>query len=226
MADKEKRSVSRVGRSKAVAKASYDSMSRIYDWLAGSSEWKYIQAGINQLAASPGERILEIGFGTGKSLVELARAVGESGAIEGVDISPGMLTVAEERVARAGLERRVKLQIGDGSALPYENGCFDAVFMSFTLELFDTPEIPVVLAECARVLVTGGRIVIVAMQMSAKRSIMLRLYEWAHANFERFVDCRPIYVEEEITGAGFAIQDVIRLRMWGLPVSSVLAHAH
>jgi len=223
MADGKERSVSRVRRSKAAARATYDSMSRIYDWLAGSSEWKFIQAGIDQLAAAPGESILEIGFGTGKSLIELAQGVGETGAVEGIDLSPGMLAIARGRVGKAGLGRRVKLQVGDGAALPYDDDSFDAVFMSFTLELFDTPEIPCVLAECSRVIRSGGRIVVVAMQISADRGLMLRLYEWAHNTFERFVDCRPIYLEQAIHSAGFEVQDILKLRMWGLPVSSVLA---
>jgi len=215
--------VSRVVRSKDQARASYDSMSRIYDWLAGSSEWKFIARGIGQLAARPGECILEIGFGTGKSLLELARAVGPRGSVEGIDISPGMLSVAAARVADAGLGEGVQLQVGDGAALPYEDGRFDAVFMSFTLELFDTPEMPVVLAECRRVLRPGGRLGVVSMQMDDRRSLMTRLYAWAHEHYERFVDCRPIHVEPTIRSAGFEVLDVIHMRMWGLPVSSVLA---
>jgi ubiquinone/menaquinone biosynthesis C-methylase UbiE len=225
MADHEGRPVSRVRRSKQAAQASYDSMSSIYDWLAGSSEWKFIQVGLDQLGAAPGERILEVGFGTGKSLVRLAQAVGEGGNVEGIDLSPGMLAVAGERLDQARLSGRVKLQVGDGAALPYEDGRFTAVFMSFTLELFDTPEIPVVLAECRRVLRPGGRLGVVAMQMTSDRSPMIRLYQWAHTRFERFVDCRPIYLEREIRSAGFEVQDVIEMRMWGLPVSSLLARA-
>jgi ubiquinone/menaquinone biosynthesis C-methylase UbiE len=225
MTEEHERKISRVMRSKQEARASYDSMSGIYDWLAGSSEWKFVQVGLGQLAAGSGENILEIGFGTGKSLVEVGKAVGESGSVEGIDISPGMLALAEGRLERAGLSDRVKLQVGDGAALPYDDMRFDALFMSFTLELFDTPEIPAVLTECRRVLRPGGRLGVVAMQMSGDQNLMLRLYEWAHERFERFVDCRPIYLEREIRSAGFEVQDVIKMRMWGLPVSSVLARS-
>ena len=69
-------------------------MSRWYDLLAGSSEDKYRRMGLDLLKAKPGETILEIGCGTGSSLVDLADAVGQDGTILGMDISNGMLAQA------------------------------------------------------------------------------------------------------------------------------------
>ncbi len=57
--------------------------------------------------------------------------------------------------------------------MPFETGSLDAVFSSFTLELFDTPDIPVVLGECRRALRDGGRLCVVAMSKQGKLALML-----------------------------------------------------
>ncbi len=111
-----------------------------------------------------GERILEIGFGTGQSLVPLAEAVGEKGKVYGVDLSSRMLDVANARARRAGLDRRVEPRSGDAIQFPFGADSFDAIFASFVLELFATPEIPCVAAECHRVVKGGGRICVLSLQ--------------------------------------------------------------
>ena len=215
--------ISRVTRSKAEAKAAYDRMSRWYDLFSRRSEKKYTEMGLERLAAKEGETILEIGFGTGHSLVELANNVGDSGRIYGIDLSSGMGIISRKRIKRAGFSERVCLSLGDAFRLPFKAESFDAIFMSFTLELFDTPEISVVLLECKRVLLDDGRICIVAMSKRDDDGLMVRLYEWAHETFPAYADCRPIYVGKELTDAGFEISDIAQETMWGLPVEVVLA---
>ena len=215
--------ISRVNRTKDQARAAYNRISKWYDILAGASERRFIDAGLQSLAVAEGETALEIGFGTGHAIVTLAQSVGSTGQVCGIDISDEMLKITQEKVERAGLAKRVALRRGDATQLPFEASFFDAVFMSFTLELFDTPDIPRVLGECCRVLRAEGRLCVVAMAMEEHPDLMLRLYEWAHEKLPQYVDCRPIFVMQEIANAGFPVADAVRMPMWGLPVEIVLA---
>jgi len=215
--------ISRVNRTRKEAKAAYNRLSKWYDLLARRTEKKYTDMGLEKLAAKEGEVILEIGFGTGHALVELARSVGPWGRVYGIDISSGMAAVARRRFRKAEVWQRVGLVIGDAFSLPFKAQSLDAIFMSFTLELFDTPEIEVVLIECRRVLREEGRICVVAMSKRGESNIMVRLYEWAHEKFPAYIDCRPIFAGKAITDAGFEISEIAHASMWGIPVEVVLA---
>jgi demethylmenaquinone methyltransferase/2-methoxy-6-polyprenyl-1,4-benzoquinol methylase len=215
--------VSRVTRPKSMARAFYNRMSSWYDLVAGSSESKYRNIGLSKLDIKQGEKVLEIGCGTGQCIVTMAECVGESGQVYGIDISDQMLKVACERVNRNDLSERVSLMCCDGVDLLFESGYFDAVFMSFTLELFDTPEIATVLRECRRVLNRDGRICVVAMSKRRHSTLAVRIYEWAHERFPNIIDCRPIYVRESLERNGYQIIEAEEMCIWGLPLEIVLA---
>jgi len=202
-------------------RTNYDRMSRFYDLFAVTSERRFTGVGLQMLAAQAGENVLEIGFGTGHSLVALAQAVGGFGKVTGIDISKGMLRVTQSRLNQSGLAEQIDLRLGDAASLPFNSAGFEAVFMSFTLELFDLPEIPIVLKECRRVLRPGGRIGVVALAKKDKAAV--RIYEWAHAKFPDFIDCRPIYVHFVLEKAGFHISERAERIMWGLPVQIMVA---
>jgi demethylmenaquinone methyltransferase/2-methoxy-6-polyprenyl-1,4-benzoquinol methylase len=216
------RGIARVTRTKAQAKASYDKMSRFYDLFSGAYEQKYKNLALDRLNITTGETVLEIGFGTGQCLERMARSVGESGRVCGIDISSGMLAVSRRRLQKTSFFGWVELTCSDALKNPYADNKFDAVFMSFTLELFDEPEIPEVLFEVRRVLKPGGRVGVLGMSKEGKYSLLLKLYEWLHQELPTIIDCRPIYVEEVIKNAGFAISYKECLNLMGLPAEIVL----
>lgn len=197
----------------------YDRMSRWYDLFAGS-EKKFTETGLQILGVKAGERVLEIGFGTGASLVMFARQAGNSGLVVGVELSPGMIQVARKRIQAKSQERSAQIIRGDGTLLPFAPNSFDALFLSFTLELFCDSEIPVVLEGCHRVLKREGRLGVVSL---AKRDMLAcRLYEWGHEHWPVMLDCHPIELLKSLEAGGFRIQAAKLHTMWGLPVEIAL----
>ena len=114
--------IQRVFQSKAETKAFYDKISHVYDLLAEHSEGPVRRAGLEKLDARPGEKVLEIGFGTGHCLVSLAQSVGPTGKVYGLDLSEGMLDVARDNLHKAGLADRVELTCGDAVQLALPAG--------------------------------------------------------------------------------------------------------
>ena len=216
------RPVQRVTRSKLEARQLYDRLSRWYDLVEGRWERRVVGQGIALFAPRSGEHVLEIGPGTGWALIRRAEGVGPTGLVSGLDLSPRMLEVARRRALKAGLEGQIELRLGDASRLPYPDSSFDGAFMSFALELVDTPDIPVVLSEVRRILRPSGRFVLVALS-NERDSPSRRLYEWGHEHFPRLLDCRPIDVEGSIRASGLEIERALLESIEGLPVELVLA---
>jgi len=217
-----KNDVLRVFQTKKETRAFYDKISAFYDFLAERSEGPIRAIGLEHLAAQTGHAVLEIGYGTGGALVELATTVGPSGRVIGVDLSRGMAGQTRARLGKRLPEAPVQLVCGDAEQLPLRHDSIDGIFMSFTLELFDTPAIPVVLAECRRVLRQGGRIAIVSLSKDAPPGLALDVFQWTHEHFPSLLDCRPIYAQQMLEAAGFEIITVRQESMW-VPVDIVIA---
>lgn len=131
--------------------AMFDQVARRYDLtntvLTGGLDRLWRRSTRQALRLAPGERCLDLAAGTAVSSVELARSGAE---VVAGDFSLGML--------RAGAHRGIPMVAGDGMALPFADGSFDAVTISFGLR--NVAEPAVALAELARVTRPGGRLVV------------------------------------------------------------------
>jgi demethylmenaquinone methyltransferase/2-methoxy-6-polyprenyl-1,4-benzoquinol methylase len=175
------------------------------------------------LSIGQGEIVLEIGFGTGHCLKRIAELIGQKGKAYGIDISSGMTGITRRRLEKAELVDRVELHCGDAVSLPFDDNIFSAAFMSFTLELFETAETPKVLKEIKRVLKPEGRLGVVSLSKENGESIFLRLYEWLHNKWPKYIDCRPIYLEQSLVDAGYQIKSKEKIKLFRLPGEIVVA---
>jgi SAM-dependent methyltransferase len=101
-----------------------------------------------------GEKVLDVGCGTGVLAREALRRVGEEGQVVGLDLNEGMLAVA----ARA--EPNIDWRRGDAASLPFEDASFDVVVSQFALMYF--PDRGASLREMWRALAPGGRLAVAA----------------------------------------------------------------
>ena len=124
-------------------------------------------------ALRPGERLLDVGCGTGIIANQAARRVGPKGRVVGLDISEGMLVCARAEAARRGISAWIEYRAGDAEALPFADGAFDCATCLFTLMHLPNPQQAV--RDLYRVLSPQGR-ALVGVGSSAPRN---QLKGWA-----------------------------------------------
>ncbi len=93
---------------------------------------------LEALALRPGERVLDVGSGGGKTSIEAARAVGSEGSVVGADVSAPLTRLASERAAEAGVEN-VEFHVVDLQIDPVEGAPFDVAMSQFGVMFFDEP---------------------------------------------------------------------------------------
>ena len=103
----------------------------------------------------PDDAVLDLGCGAGFDACVAAMAVGPTGRVVGVDLSPAMLAVAERGRAAAGLAN-VEFRKADVEAIPFRDASFDVALSNGVLSLI--PDKPAALREVFRVLKPGGRL--------------------------------------------------------------------
>jgi ubiquinone/menaquinone biosynthesis C-methylase UbiE len=135
--------------------AVFDAVAGDYDQ-SGVEFFGPIAAGlIGALAPESGARALDVGCGRGAATVPLARAVGPSGWVTAIDLSPAMASYTREACAQAGCPN-VDVEVMDATAPTLREETFDLVASS--LVLFFLPDPALALARWVRLLRPGGRI--------------------------------------------------------------------
>jgi SAM-dependent methyltransferase len=134
----------------------WDRISGIYSREIDDRFASVVESIIARAALSKGERILDLGTGTGAVAERSAGEVGRAGRVLGVDISPDMLAIAERRLTERGISN-VSLAEGRGEDIPADSAGFDAVLSSLTLMYLIDRDAGA--REIARVLRPGGRLV-------------------------------------------------------------------
>jgi phosphatidylethanolamine/phosphatidyl-N-methylethanolamine N-methyltransferase len=177
--------------------AAYRRYASVYDALFGPVLHPGRKAVIEALACRPGERVLEVGVGTGLSLPLYPRGT----RLVGVDLSPEMLQKARARVARMGLSNVEGLYEMDAEAMSFPDGSFDKVVAMYVVSVVRHPRR--LMAELQRVCRRGGGIFIV--NHARSENPFLGGIEKALAPLSGLVGFRPDFEMREL------VDDVGRL---------------
>lgn len=144
---------------------------------------------IDRAKLAPGQRVLDIGCGTGTLAIAIKRA--HPGVeVVGIDPDPRALARARKKAARAGLE--VRFEQGFGDALPYPDASFARVVSSFMLHHLDRTLQQRLLAQALRVLAPAGSVHIIDFARDARERVLGRKLQGAEM------------LGADLTGAGFS----------------------
>jgi phosphatidylethanolamine/phosphatidyl-N-methylethanolamine N-methyltransferase len=131
----------------------YEKLASVYDFTFGPTLHPGRVDAIRRMSIKPGDRVLEVGVGTGINVDLYPRTC----SVTGVDLSGPMLEKARDRVARTGV-RNVRLLQMDAANLKFADDSFDIVYAPYVISV--VPDPVAVTREMHRVCRPGGRIVI------------------------------------------------------------------
>jgi demethylmenaquinone methyltransferase / 2-methoxy-6-polyprenyl-1,4-benzoquinol methylase len=129
----------------------YDRYARLLS-LGQDPRWRRFL--VERIEAGPADLVLDVATGTGAVAIELVRRTGCS--VVGIDPSAEMLEEARRRIKLARTTRDIRLVEGRAEELPFDNGVFDALTVTYLLRYVDDPA--ATLVELARVVRSGGTV--------------------------------------------------------------------
>ena len=141
----------------------YENITWAYDWTFGPTLHTGRLQAIQRMGIKPGERVLEVGVGTGINTLLYPRDC----SVTGIDLTGSMLDKARDRVARKGI-RNVRLLEMDAADLKFADGTFDIVYAPYVISV--VPDPVAVAREMGRVCRSGGRIIILNHFRSANKT--------------------------------------------------------
>nr|MBA2260059.1 methyltransferase domain-containing protein [Acidobacteriota bacterium] len=148
----------------------YDKLAIVYDLIFGPTLHPGRLQAIERMNIQPGERVLEVGVGTGINL----SLYPEDAAITGIDYTASMLEKARERAARKGMKNTRLLQM-DAADLKFADNSFDIVYAPYLISV--VPDPVKVAQEMRRVCRLGGRIIFLNHFLSPN-AILSRMERW------------------------------------------------
>jgi ubiquinone/menaquinone biosynthesis C-methylase UbiE len=150
----------------------------------------------------PGERVLEVGCGTGDVALAASAVAGPTGTVTGIDPAPEMIAVARAKAASAA--RAVDFQVGVIEALAFPDATFDAVLSSLMMHHLPDDLKRQGLIEIARVLKPGGTVLIVDLKRLAGWLGRAMMTLMLHGGMEQGIQDLP----EMLRAAGFTHVEV------------------
>jgi len=154
-------------------------------WLAMLGKERGFREKLLQLARiNDGERIMDVGCGTGTLAIAAKQRVGQGGAVYGIDASPEMLARAEKKARKANVE--VLFHNGLAEALPFQSSFFDAALCTVMLHHLPPKTRRQCAAEVQRVLKPRGRVLVVDFEgFSDRKRTLLSHFHRPHGHVRK-----------------------------------------
>lgn len=177
---------------------------RVYDLLllilTRGRDRAYREDMLDLAGVAPGNRVLDIGCGTGTQAIATWRRAQPRGSVAGIDISETMLSAARRKTRRAGLD--IPFHQADAAHLPFVDEQFDIVTITTVMHMVPQSRRLLCLSEASRVLKRGGRLLLIDYAGDPDRRRHLSAKHGAHRLFDLHSLREPLAAEgfEEIDG--------------------------